>query len=229
MSSAEHIYQHLHNYSYNHYMQLPSDCLNLSETIWRQTLTDSESKPTRSSVKIGRGCENYTQTRDMNKHKTFSKRIKGRCSTHNLDCSNHGNIPSGTTTVLNSMYTPSTDRKNETEKTKYSMIFLNKLYQIPPHSSTSKTTNTHLLKTSDILCPLERVAPLLTIHINGLEQQCTALIDSGSGGNFISYSFVKRLQCHLHRLKNPESVRVAAVEKFYPSHTSHAYTSKWVN
>ena len=67
------------------------------------------------------------------------------------------------------------------------------------------------------------MAPLLTIPLDVLGQQCAALIDSGAGGNFISYSFVKRLRCPLHKLKNPESVRVASGEILPITHFARLY------
>ena len=106
-------------------------------------------------------------------------------------------------------------------------MLLNELYPIPPKTlpfPSDLDPNQDLsTKYQDQLCPVERVAPLLTIPLDVLGHQTSALIDSGAGGNFISHSLIKRLNCSLHKLKCPESVRVASGEVLPITHFVRLY------
>ena len=124
--------------------------------------------------------------------------------------------------------TPSNIGKIASAQTKYSVAFLNELYPIPPSlenlpSSYDSKHDYYDDPNPSSLSPVEWRNPLLIIPIDVLDQQCTALIDSGAGNNFISYSLVKRLGCTKHRLKKPEAVRVANGEILPITHYARLY------
>ena len=84
-------------------------------------------------------------------------------------------------------------------------------------------TKTSTQSSKEQLCPVERVSPLLKIPLDVLGHSSSAIIDSVAGGNFIFYSLVKRLKCNLHKLKSPESVRVASGEVLPITHFARLY------
>ena len=109
-----------------------------------------------------------------------------------------------------------------------SVAFLNELYPIPPSlerfpSSYNNTHDYHADPNISLVSTAEWINPLLIISLDVLDQQCTTLIDSVAGNNFISYSLVKRLGCTKHRLKKRKAVRVANSEILPITHYARLY------
>ena len=134
----------------------------------------------------------HKKTKD--KIKPISNRLGSRKQINDPGCANHHRILNATSST--SSVTPSNTGKFASAQTKYSVAFLNELYPIPPSleilpSSYDSTHDYYDDYTSSILSPVEWINPLLIIPIDILDQQCTSLIDSGAGNNFILYSLVK--------------------------------------
>ena len=188
-----------------------------SDSIGCATLESSEAKLPVSCVHCCSGCANHSTGRD--KIKPISNRLRSRTQINDPGCANHHRILNATSSTTS--VTPSNISKTASAKTKYSVAFLNELYPIPPSSENLPSSYDSNHDYYDD--PNPWINPLLIISIDVLDQQCTALIDSGAGNNFISYSLVKRLGCTKHRLKKPEAVRVANGEILPITHYVRLY------
>ena len=153
-----------------------------SDSIGRATLESSEAKLPVSCVHCCSGCANHSTGRD--KIKPISNRLRSRKQINDPGCANHHLILNATSSLTS--VTPSNIDKLASAQTKYSVAFLNELYPIPPSLenlpfSYDSEHDYYDDSNPSSLSPVEWINPLLIIPIDVLDQQCTALIDSGAG------------------------------------------------